>query len=380
MRQETTEYDLQNIMDMYEDLVSTIPVGVYRFRMKAGVGWQFDFVNSRFCELTALNQEDVLNNYETVFSIIHPDDFPEFLSLIKSVEKSPAPFGWEGRIMVDGQSLWMSLESNPTLMDTGDIVWSGYLNDITARKRAEESLRESEKRWKFALEGAQDGVWDWNAQTNEVFYSRQWKTMLGYREHEIGTTLDEWEKRLHPDDSERCYADLKRHFVGETPFYENEHRVLCKDGSYKWILDRGKVIEWADDGKPLRVVGTHSDLTERKRMENELRESRNNFLTFFETIDDMIVVAKPDGSVMFANPAVSHKLGYSPDELRTMHILDLHPGSQRPSAERIFSEMLKEERTTCPLPAARRDGTIIPTETRVWLGKWSCADAGFGIC
>jgi PAS domain S-box-containing protein len=82
--------------------------------------------------------------------------------------------------------------------------------------------------------------------------------MFGYEEHEIGNTLDEWDRRVHPDDKEQCYADLKRHLSGETPFYENEHRVLCKDGTYKWILDRGKIIERTEDGKPLRVIGTRS--------------------------------------------------------------------------------------------------------------------------
>ena len=247
-------------------------------------------------------------------------------------------------------------------------------------ERLTAELRLSEERWKFALEGARDGVWDWNAQTNEVFFSKQWKAMLGYQEHEIGTTLDEWEKRVHPDDVERCYADLQRHFVGETPFYENEHGILCKDGSYKWILDRGKVIEWADDGKPLRVIGTHTDITERKRMEDELQESRKNFRTFFETIDDIIVVATPDGKIMYTNPAVSQKLGYAPDELKTIHILDLNPKSQRQEAESIFAEMLKGERATCPLPLETKDGTFIPVETHVWFGTWSGTDCMFTVC
>ena len=120
----------------------------------------------------------------------------------------------------------------------------------------EKALRESEARWHFALEGSRQGVWDWNATTNEVFFSHQWKAMLGYEDDEIGSSLKEWDSRIHPDDIDRCYADLEEHFQGRQPYYENEHRVRCKDGSYKWVMDRGKVIEWMENGKPLRVIGT----------------------------------------------------------------------------------------------------------------------------
>ena len=141
--------------------------------------------------------------------------------------------------------------------------------DITERTRMEEALRESEERWKFALEGAGDGLWDWHCETGRVYYSPQWKAMLGFREEEIGDSLDEWRTRLHPDDKERCFENLQRHIKGETDIYVNEHRLLCKDGTYKWVLDRGKVVMRRADGTPLRVIGTHADLTDRKQAEEE---------------------------------------------------------------------------------------------------------------
>jgi len=134
------------------------------------------------------------------------------------------------------------------------------------------AIKSSEGRWKYALEGAGDGVWDWNAQTNEVFFSDQWKAMLGYNNDEIGNTLDEWDKRIHPDDKDLVYLDLNKHLTNETPIYQNEHRVLCKDGTHKWILDRGKVISRNEDGKPLRVIGAHSDISERKKAEEEIKK------------------------------------------------------------------------------------------------------------
>ncbi|MDD2307107.1 MAG: PAS domain S-box protein [Prolixibacteraceae bacterium] len=149
----------------------------------------------------------------------------------------------------------------------------GISRDISERIKAEETLRESEQRWHFALEGSGDGVWDWNARTSEVYFSNQWKAMLGYSGSEIGNRLDEWEKRVHPDDLEKCLSDLQKNFSGETEIYMNEHRMLCKDGSYKWIFDRGKVVEWTDDKKPVRVIGTHSDITPRKNLEEHLRQA-----------------------------------------------------------------------------------------------------------
>ncbi|MDX2052207.1 MAG: ATP-binding protein [Polyangiaceae bacterium] len=136
--------------------------------------------------------------------------------------------------------------------------------------RYDEKLRTSDERWRFAIEGAGDGVWDWIVLENRVFFSKQWKAMLGYEEHEVGEGLEEWSTRVHPEDMPRVMDDLQAHLEGKTPFYSNEHRVLCRDGSYKWVLDRGLVMSRDLEGKPSRVVGTHSDITQRKEIEENL--------------------------------------------------------------------------------------------------------------
>ena len=146
---------------------------------------------------------------------------------------------------------------------------------LTEQIRGREGLlKQSEFRWKFAIEGSGEGLWDWNVAQGTVFFSRRWKEMLGHAEDEIGNGLDEWEQRVHPDDKTATLAAVRDALEGKTPIYSNEHRVRCKDGSYKWILDRGMVVSRSDDGIPERMIGTHTDITERKQTEEVLRVHR----------------------------------------------------------------------------------------------------------
>lgn len=158
------------------------------------------------------------------------------------------------------------------LKNTGDFVLRSSIEMAFELHDAQKKSRENELRWRFALEGAGDGVWDWNIDTNEVFFSRQWKEMLGYEESEIKNSFNEWETRLHPDDKGLCLEKLRQYVQGALEVFQNEHRLRCKDGSYKWILDRGKIVAWDSEGKPLRVIGTHADITGQKEIQGLLVE------------------------------------------------------------------------------------------------------------
>ncbi len=166
-----------------------------------------------------------------------------------------------------------------------------------------QKLKERDERWLVALEAAGVGVWDWNAETNKVFYSSLWKSMLGYQDDEVGDTLDDWQTRVHPDDLEGCYEALDAHFRGDTSHYESEHRLRCKDGSYKWIMVRGRMIERTPKGKPKRVIGTHTDITYIKTINNQLLESERRFKTIFNNVSEGLIVLEPDGYILEWNPS-----------------------------------------------------------------------------
>ncbi len=174
---------------------------------------------------------------------------------------------------------------------TGRVVRvAGLVQDITERKESEVAIMASEERWKFAIEGAGDGLWDWSIQTGKAFFSPRYKTMLGFTEEEIGDTADEWTKRIHPDDAPDVFATLQPYMDGKPGSATVEFRMLCKDGSWMWTLGRGMVVARDADGKPTRMIGTNSDITARKHAEQyeHFRSSTMELLSSSEPLATLL--------------------------------------------------------------------------------------------
>jgi PAS domain S-box-containing protein len=146
--------------------------------------------------------------------------------------------------------------------------------EIDKRKIIEEALRESEYRWKFAVHGSGDGVWDWDIQTDEAMYSSRWKDMLGFSENDIQPNLQAWIDLIHPDDKSYVTDAAQAYLNGKTPLYVIEYRLRCKNGNYKWVLARGMIVTRNVNGEPLRMIGTHTDISERKQAEEVLRQNQ----------------------------------------------------------------------------------------------------------
>lgn len=197
--------------------------------------------------------------------------------------------------------------------------------DITERKRAEELLKESEERWSSALECSGNGVWDWDAITNQVFFSKEWKSMIGYEEHEVGDSLQEWESRVYPDDWEYIKVELQKHFEGETPVYQTEYRMLTRNGSYKWILDRGKVLNRDEEGKVLRVIGTHTDITEIKKVQEDLSRARGQLKAILDNLPFLAWFKDKEGNHIEINRVFEITCGLARDQIIGRTDLDIWP-------------------------------------------------------
>jgi two-component system cell cycle sensor histidine kinase/response regulator CckA len=205
--------------------------------------------------------------------------------------------------------------------DEIDYLW-GIVRDITERKQIQERLNEVALRLNEAIDAAHVGLWDWDLKTNRVRYSAEWKRQIGYKDDEISDSFDEWEKRVHPDDLESTIEKVQQSINDRSQKYFVEFRFCHKNGTYRWIHAQSTVL-CDQEGIPVRVVGSHLDITERKKIEEALREREEFLRTIYRTTCDGFMLLDSTGHVYEANEAYCLMSGYTRDELIGMSISDL---------------------------------------------------------
>ncbi len=265
----------------------------------------------------------------------------------------------------------------------------GISIDITDRKRAEEALVASEERWKFAIDGAGDGLWDWNIQTGVAYFSPRYKEMYGYVDADFGATSDEWSKRIHPDDAPAVFAKLQPYMEGKPGAAAIEFRMLCKDGGWKWTLGRGMVVQRAADGKPLRMIGTNTDITERKLAEAEIKKLNANLeARVLERTEELAKsnsrlaetqfamdragigihwIDADTGRFLYVNEYAARLLGYRLDELAGMGVPDVDPNYSSENFRQATWALREQGSATVETTEIHKDGRIIPIEVTFYF-------------
>ncbi|MDO8888771.1 MAG: PAS domain-containing protein [Hydrogenophaga sp.] len=273
---------LRTSREQLEQITDQIPGMVFSLHQLHDGTRRYDFVSSGVRDIYEFEPGDLQRDPMLITRYRHPDDVGLLEVEAEAVKQAPVNLSGEFRIVLpDGRIKWVYKRSSAVHHDSQGTQRVGVLLDITARKEAETALHASETLWKLALESAGDGVWDWNVRTGEEFFSNSIRAMFGYAEDDIANLSAELDARTHPDDLQQMQLDRQAHFDGLAPVYRNEHRIRCKDGRWKWVLSRGVVIARDDKGQPLRMVGTHTDITELKEaeaqqhtLEVQLRESQ----------------------------------------------------------------------------------------------------------
>ncbi len=243
--------------------------------------------------------------FETWANLVHPDDLVRAQELLRRCAAGEIDtYDCEIRMRhKDGHWVWLLDRGRIMIRDAGGapLLMFGMHTDISARKRVEEALRLSQERLDLAMGVANDGVWDWDLTTDTAFFDARYFTMCGYEPNEFPHRFDEWSQRLHPEDLEACVKAIHEHLAGKTAIFDIEFRFRRKDGSYMWIRGRGKIVTWDSAGKPKRMIGTHTDVTERRRAEEALRRSEKRFQSMLGLIPDMISIQDPEMTILYCN-------------------------------------------------------------------------------
>jgi PAS domain S-box-containing protein len=254
---------------LYHSLVESLPCCVFRKDLEG----RFTFANQHFCELVGRTLDQLLG--KTDYDI-NPRDLAEKYRRDdrKVIETGDVFEDIEELLSVAARGKRYLHTLKTAVRDAGGKVtgMQGIAWDVTERHRAEEELRRSRERFELAVQGSQDGLWDWDLTTDEVYYSPRYKAMLGYLDHEFPDKSEEWAKRVHPDDLERVRGELRAHFKGHESLSWVEFRMRHKDGSYRWIRSRAFVLR-DPAARVYRMAGSHEDITDRKAAEEALQQT-----------------------------------------------------------------------------------------------------------
>lgn len=231
--------------------------------------------------------------------------------------------------------------------------------EIADHRRTEQALRESEERLRFAIEGSQDGAWDWIIATDEVVVNEQYESMLGYAAGELNASFAWWKKNLHPDDRDSTLAAMEAHLAGEVDGFLSEHRLRTRAGEWKWVLDQGKVVEWDASGRPVRASGSIRDITERKVAELALRQSEERFRQIAENVREVFFMLKPNGDLIYINPASERLWGRTPEQMRKVEDwLPLVDPDHRAAVQEAIQRILGGEPSEVEYRILWPDGTV----------------------
>ncbi len=322
---------------------------------------------------------------ETLCDIIHENDCSNFMESLQDSFATGEEHHVEYRItrQHDGEKRWIECRGNPVINNDGTVEKiSGFIQDITERKVAEESLRDSEKKSRDAklqlqnvIYGAKLGFWDWNYKTGEQVVNDEWLLMLGLTQKNTAHHISYWEELIHPDDKKALTETIHQHIKSKTS-YVIEFRMKHADGSWIWIQGSGGVVEYDEiTGEPLRLCGTHQNITPRKKADERYKRILDNSLT------EIFIFEAETYRFLKANRGAKKNIGYSSEELLKLTPLDIKPEMTLDKFNTLLEPLRdgSEEIIHFETIHRRKNGTDYPVEIHLQLTDYSSKPAFISI-
>ncbi|UQB42588.1 PAS domain-containing protein [Thiomicrospira microaerophila] len=306
---------------------------------------------------------------ETFQSKLHPEDGEKMFVTIQQQMAAHKGFTVEFRFK-NADGVWTWLQGRGRVTKTNPqgepIEMMGVHLDINASKQAEKTLRLERKRFENIIWGTGVGTWEWNVQTGQTIFNDRWAQIVGYQLDTLQpTTIDTWMAFAHPDDLAESEKQLMAHFNGDKDHYEVQARMRHKNGGWVWVLDRGKVVSWTDDGKPEWIAGTHQDITEQKQAEFALKEQTELYLNLVEQHPFFINRFLPDTTTIYANKTMADFFGIKPQQMVGMRWADSLPS---PAKEEALEAL-----TVCTIdhPTGVNINQVMDGKGRIRHVKWT---------
>ncbi len=310
-----TEEALAESNERMRILAQQVPGVVFQYQRFPDGHDEFPFTSDHIADLYEVTPSEIRNDGSKAHSRAHPEDFNRIRHTILESQTQLTPWQCEYRVVLPRSGTrWLRGVANPTPQPDGSVLWNGYISDITDIKQAEIELALSQEQFALAIWGSNDGIWDWDLTTNELFLSAKWKEQLGYRDDEVPNEYPSFERRIHPDDKPLIQAKIQRYLEGLDQKYDLEFRLRHKDGSYRWIRSRGEAVRDAN-GIPTRMAGSHTDVTESKQAADEMQRLGRQLREVIDLVPAYIFAKDIDGHFLMVNRALADVFNLTPEEL-----------------------------------------------------------------
>lgn len=341
-----TEIALQESEELHRKLLMTVPDLIIRTNLKG----EIIFINEfSFGSMGFIPKENLLG--KNILSFVAEKDIERAIENTRLMFEKPLGLQEYALKFEDGKEIDCEINGD-VLFDAVDNPFGMVyvVRDITERKKTEQALKENEEKLRetnymlqLSIEASNLGIWVHDFKENKIFRSGKWAEMLGYSKDEISNHVDDWKKLIHPEDKQYVEKLIKEHEEGKTPEFKVEHRLLCKSGNFKWILNQGKVTERDENGKPIKAAGIHLDIDEIKTTQEALRESEERYRLIADNTADNISVLGLDLKIQYVSPSIFQLRGYTVDEAMNQTLEQILTPESLKKVLTIFEKELAEE-------------------------------------